>query len=77
MAMNNKIKMILASAGLNGRQLAGLFNSTPEVAATKISRGVKKIDELIKICDYCGAKITITTKDGTVVTLTLEDITDK
>ena len=77
MGLNNKIKSMLTAAGLSGRQLAPLFNSTPDVAAVKISRGIKKIDELIRVCDYCGAKITITTKDGAVIPLTVDDLPQK
>ena len=74
MQLDAKIKSVITSAGLSGRQLAPLFNSTPEVAATKISRGVKKIDELIRICDFCGAEITIKTKNGMTIPLTIDDI---
>lgn len=77
MGLDNKIKTVITAAGLSGRQLAPLFNSTPEVAAVKISRGVKKIDELIRICDFCGATICIKAKDGTVIPLTVEDLPTK
>lgn len=77
MAINDKIKMIMASAGVNGRQLADAFKCPPQTATNKITRGIKSIDDLVIICDYCGAKITITTKDGAVIPLTFDDIKTK
>lgn len=74
MSINTKIKMIMAAAKVNGRQLAAAFNVPPQTATNKITRGIKSIDDLILICDYCEAKLTITTKDGTVIPLTISDI---
>lgn len=75
MSITTKIKMIMAAAGVNGRQLGEALNCPPQTAANKITRGVVKIDDLVKIVDYCGGKITITTKDGTAIPITLEDVT--
>lgn len=74
MGINNKIKMVMAAAGVSSRQLAGALQCPPQTAANKISRGVVKIDDVIRIVDACGATLTITTKDGTVIPLTLADI---
>lgn len=78
MSVDNKIKMIMAAANISGRQLGPALGLNPQAATTKISRGIKSVEDLIKICDYCGADLTITTKDGTVIHLTIDDIeTDK
>lgn len=78
MSVDNKIKMIMAATNISGRQLGPALGLNPQAATTKISRGIKSIEDLIKICDYCGADLTITTKDGTVIRLTIDDIeTDK
>lgn len=78
MSLDNKIKTILANADISSRQLAPALGISAQGAANRISRGITNIKDLIKICDYCGATITITTKDGTVIRLTIDDIeTDK
>ena len=74
MSVNSKIKTIMASAGVNGRQLGEAFNCPPQTATNKLTRGITKIDDLVRIVDYCGGKLTITTKDGTTIPLTLEDL---
>ena len=38
MGLDNKIKTVITAAGLSGRQLAPLFNSTPEVAVRLLRR---------------------------------------
>lgn len=78
MSIDNKIKTILANADISSRQLAPALGISAQGAANRISRGITSIKDLIKICDYCGADLTITTKDGTVIRLTIDDIdTDK
>lgn len=61
--------IINASSGKNRSELAADFGVSPQVFSNKISRGLNSICDLIKLCDICGAKITVTTKDGTVITL--------
>lgn len=74
MSLDNKIKTILANADISSRQLAPALGISAQGAANRISRGITNIKDLIKICDYCGADLTITTKDGTVIRLTIDDI---
>ena len=74
MSIDNKIKTILANADISSRQLAPALGISSQGAANRISRGITSIKDLIKICDYCEAKLTITTKDGTVIPLTISDI---
>ncbi|WP_418562933.1 hypothetical protein [Phascolarctobacterium faecium] len=74
MSIDNKIKTILANADISSRQLAPALGISAQGAANRISRGITSIKDLIKICDYCEAKLTITTKDGTVIPLTISDI---
>lgn len=74
MAVNDKIKMIMAGAGVSGRQLATVLNCPAQTATNKISRGLVKIDDVIRIVHACGATLTITTKDSVIIPLTLEDI---
>lgn len=75
MTLANKLQMIISSAGLNNRKMAPAFGCSENTAAAKFQRGITKIDDLIRIVDYCGGKLTITTKDGTALQLTPEDIT--
>lgn len=72
--INDKIKMILVSSKVKPPMLANAFNLTPKAASTKMSKGIYSINDLIKVCDYCGADLTITTKDGTVIRLNIDDI---
>lgn len=74
MSIDNKIKTILANADISSRQLAPALGISAQGAANRISRGITSIKDLIKICDYCEAKLTVTTKDGTVIPLTISDI---
>ena len=74
MSVDNKIKMVMASANATSRQLAGALGISEQGAANRISRGVTSIKDLIKICDYCGGRVQLVTKDGTVIPLTLDDI---
>ena len=75
--LNEKIKIVMVSAGVSGRQLAAAFGISPQSATTKISRGVKNIDDLLRLCSACGASLTITTKNGITIPLTLEDVEPK
>ena len=74
MAINDKIRMVMAAAKVSGRQLSEAFGTSQGTAAMKVSRGIKSISDLVTICDYCGASLTITTKDGTVIPLTITDL---
>lgn len=74
MAIANKIQMIISAAGLNNRKMAPAFGCSEPTSAAKFQRGITRIDDLIRIVDYCGGSVTMTTKDGTVIPLTLDDI---
>lgn len=77
MSVTSKIKMVMTSAGVSGRQLCKAFGTSEQTAAMKVSRGIKSIEDLVRIVEYCGAKLTITTKDGTAIPLTLDDLPQK
>lgn len=74
MGIDNKVKMVMASANVNSRQLAAALDISPQGAANRISSGITSIKDLIRIVDYCEGSVTITTKDGTVIPLSAEDI---
>ena len=74
MSVKSKITMLMASGGISGRGLAAAFNCPPQTIANKVARGIVRIDDLVKIVTACGASLTITTKDGTVIPLTLADL---
>ena len=75
MSVAKKIQMVISSAGLNNRKMSAAFGCSENTAAAKFQRGIKSIDDLVKIVKFCGGSITITTKDGTAIPLTLEDVT--
>ena len=74
MSVAKKIQMVISSAGLNNRKMSAAFGCSENTAAAKFQRGIKSIDDLVKIVNFCGGSITITTKDGTAIPLTLEDV---
>ena len=75
MSVAKKIQMVISSAGLNNRKMSAAFGCSENTAAAKFQRGIKSIDDLVKIVNFCGGSVTITTKDGTTIPLTLEDVT--
>ncbi len=74
MGIDNKVKMVMASANVNSRQLAAALDISTQGAANRISRGITSIKDLIRIVDYCGGSVAITTNDGTIIPLTIDDI---
>ena len=72
--MKEKVKMILASKWYSAAALVNVFNCTPQRASTKVTRGIKTINDLILICDFCNAQISITLENGTVIKLDKSDI---
>ena len=72
--MKDKIKMILSSKGYSAPALGEVFNCAPQSASTKVFRGIKTINDLILICDFCNAQISITLDNGTVIKLDKSDI---
>lgn len=77
MAINDKIKMVMAGVGVSGRQLAGVLGCPAQTATNKISRGLVKVDDVVRVLHACGATLTITTKDGVTIPITLEDVEPK
>lgn len=77
MTITDKVKMIMVSAGVSGRGLADALGCTPQSASTKINRGIKSVDNLVKIVHYCGGHVQLVTKDGTIIPITMEDIEEK
>ncbi|MBQ8691270.1 MAG: hypothetical protein IJ516_05550 [Phascolarctobacterium sp.] len=77
MSVSEKVKIVMASANVSGRQLAETFGSTQGSASTKITRGLKSVSDLVKVLDACGATLTITTKNGIDIPLTLADVKEE
>lgn len=77
MAIKDKIKTLLTYSGIKPQDLAAPLDVAPATAKNRISGGITSISDLIRIVDYCGAKITITTKDGAVIPLTVDDLPQK
>lgn len=74
MTVQSKLMMIMAAEKISNRKMAEAFGCSPNTAAAKFQRGIVKVDDVIRIVTACGATLTITTKDGTVIPLTLADI---
>lgn len=74
MGVTDKLRALMGLAGVKGVDLAEALGVSYNAASNRMYKGVKRIDDLIKICDKCGATLAITAKDGTVFTLTLDDI---
>lgn len=76
MSIKEKIKTVVTASGNNYHSVAPAFETTPEKAAVKLSRGIKKIDDLIKLCHYCNATLVMECKDGSIIPLNIDDIKD-
>ena len=74
MTVQSKMQMVMASAKISNRGMSEAFGCSPNTAAAKFQRGIVRIDDVIKIVTACGATLTITTKDGTTIPLTLADL---
>ena len=74
MSVTDKVRSVMQLAGVKGVDLASVLGVSYNSAATKIYRGIRSVDDLIKIVDACGATLTINTKDGAVIPLTLADL---
>ena len=72
--LKEKVKMILASKNYSYRDTAPAFNGNAEVAAVKLSRGIKSLSDFVKLCDYCEAEVAVTLNNGTIIRITKEDI---
>lgn len=64
--MNTKqaIKIMLAESNLSSRDLYVDFNTTKAGSATKISKGIYSIKDLLIICKACNANLRIILKNG-------------
>ena len=74
MGVTDKVKAVMSMAGVRGVDLANALGVNYNSASNRIYKGIKSVDDLIKIVDACGATLNITTKDGTVIPLTLADV---
>lgn len=63
----------MALNDISAKELAPALGVAERTAINRLSIGITKIDDLIKIVDCCGGKLTITAKDGTEIPLTIED----
>lgn len=74
MSIKSKIKTLLSSSNVKPKELAPALNVAQQTAINRLSTGITSISDLIRICNYCGASLTITTKEKTIIPLTIEDI---
>lgn len=69
------IKIMLANANLSSRDLYKDFNTTKAGSATKISKGIYSIKDLLIICKACNANLKITLSNGLELPLKLDNDT--
>lgn len=74
MDVQKVVKMMLADVGKSTRDLADDFGTNKAVAATKVSKGIYSIKDLLIIAGACEAKVKLELKSGLVLDLTLDDI---
>ena len=74
MSVTDKLKALMSMTGLRGVDLAEALGVGYNAASNRMYIGVKRVDDLIKIVNACGASLTITTKDGLQIPLTIADI---
>lgn len=68
------IKLMLSDANKSTRDLADDFNTTKAGAATKVSKGIYSIKDLLTIAGACKAKVRVELQSGLVLDLTPDDI---
>ena len=74
MSVTDKVRAVMKMAGVKGVDLATALGISYNAASNRMYKGIKSVDDLVKIVTACGATLTITTKDGTVIPLTITDL---
>ena len=74
MSVTDKVRAVMQMAGIKGVDLAKALGVSYNAASNRMYLGIKRVNDLVKIIDACGATLSITTKDGTVIPLTIEDL---
>ena len=74
MSVTDKVRAVMKIEGIKAVDLAPALGVGYNSAANRIFRGIKSVNDLIKIVDACGATLTINTKDGAIIPLTLADL---
>ena len=72
--ISNKLKSLMQYAGKKEVELASLYGIKSQSMNNKFSRGSFSAEDLIRICDFCGATLTCTMPDGHTITLDTSDI---
>lgn len=76
MSIRAKQRTIVNASGNTYSSVAPAFNVSPQVSSAKLGRGLKSIEDWIRLCDYCETRIFMECKDGTIIPLTIEDLAD-
>lgn len=74
MSVTDKARAVMKMAGIKGVDLAAALGVSYNAASNRMYKGIKSVDDLVKIVTACGATLSITTKDGTTIPLTLADL---
>ena len=76
MSIHEIQRTVIKKSGNTYRSVAPAFNVSSETSASKLGRGLRTIDDWIRLCDYCETRIFMECKDGTIIPLTIEDLED-
>jgi len=74
MSVQNKLRALLNLTGHKLVDLSDGLGVSPQAVRNKFTRDSFSVPDLIKICDALECTITLTTKDGQSITLTMDDI---
>lgn len=70
MTTSSRIKALLELTGKSQTSLAGAFGmTTPQAMGNKMRRESWSAKDLIKVADFCGAKIAFILPDGSQIIL--------
>lgn len=62
MSVTDKLRALMELSGVKGVDLSEALGVSYNSASNRMYKGVKRIDDLIKICDKCAAKISISSQ---------------
>lgn len=74
MSVKQKIKALLNVSGVQPKDLAEALGVSEMTAVNRVSLGFRSISDLVRTCERCGASLNITAKDGTILTLSVDDL---
>lgn len=75
--IKDKLNALLSLSGKTKVELAQYYGITPQAMQNKFTRGSFSAEDLIKICNFCGASVFLLSGDGQKLILDMQDAEKK